>query len=63
MDALDREGYRTHLRTDAQGRWTVTAVMSMIPTPGAITKMRETLTAQATATGGEYLGWHAPPVY
>ena len=63
MDLLDSEGYRTHLRSDPQGRWTVTAVMSMIPTPGAITKMRETLTAHATATGGEYLGWQAPPVY
>jgi len=63
MDALEKDGYRSHLRSDPQGRWTVTAVMSMIPTPGAITKMRETLTALATATGGEYLGWQAPPVY
>jgi len=63
LDALDRDGYRSHLRADPTGRWTVTAVISMIPTPGAITKMRETLTALAVTTQGEYLGWQAPPVY
>jgi hypothetical protein len=62
-DALDRDGYRTVLRADPQGRWIVTAVTSMIPTPGAITKVRETLTALAISAGGEYLGWQSPPVY
>jgi hypothetical protein len=63
MEMLDKDGYRTHLRSDAEGRWTVTAIQSMIPTPGAITKMRENLTALAKNMGGEYLGWQAPPVY
>ncbi len=59
---LDKEGYRARLRAEADGAWTVTAVQSMIPTPGAITKMRENLTALAKSMGGEYLGWQAPPV-
>ena len=63
MEMLDREGYRSYLRAGAEGRWTVTAIQSMIPTPGAVTKMRENLTALAATLGGEYLGWQAPPVY
>jgi hypothetical protein len=63
MEALDRDGYRTVVRADPEGRWTVTAVTTMVPTPGAITKVRETLTALATGAGGEYLGWQSPPVY
>ena len=63
MELMDKDGYRSFLRTDAEGRWTVTAIQSMIPTPGAITKMRESLTALAGTLGGEYLGWQAPPVY
>lgn len=62
-EALERDGYRSVLRADPRGRWTVTAVTSMIPTPGAITRMRETLTALAAGAGGEYLGWQSPPVY
>lgn len=63
MEMLDKEGYRSYLRADAESRWTVTAIQSMIPTPGAITKMRENLTALARTQGGEYLGWQAPPVF
>jgi len=62
-EALERDGYRTVLRADPRGMWTVTAITTMIPTPGAITKVRETLTALATSAGGEYLGWQSPPVY
>jgi len=63
IEALDKDGFRSHLRAETEGGWTVTAVQSMIPTPGAITKMRENLSALAGTLGGEYLGWQAPPVY
>lgn len=61
--ALAGEHVRTQLRGDADGGWTVTAIQRMVPTAGAITKLRETMTELADAYGGEYAGWTAPPVY
>ncbi|MEP7104661.1 MAG: ribonuclease E inhibitor RraB [Chloroflexota bacterium] len=63
MEMVDQEGYRSFLRADPTGCWTVTAITTMVPTPGAITRMRETLSALATTGGGEYVGWQSPPVY
>lgn len=63
MEALDAESIRIQLRAEADGAWTVTAVQTLVPTPGAITKVRESLTALAELHGGRFLAWTAPPVY
>src|SRR5436305_13769184 len=56
MELMDKAGYRSFLRTEAERRWTVTATQSTIPTPGAITKMPASLTALAGPLRGEHLG-------
>lgn len=61
-DMLQKEGYRCQLRADQNGRWTVTAVRDLVPTPEAITYLREELEKIAGELGGEYLGWEAPLV-
>ena len=63
IDALDREAIRGQLRAEGDGTWTVTVVQTIVPTPGAITKVRETFTALAALSEGRFLGWTAPPVY
>jgi hypothetical protein len=62
-DALEAQGYSPQVRTRARDGWTVTAVATLVPTPGAITRLREQLTAVASSHEGEYAGWQAPPVY
>jgi hypothetical protein len=63
MDAMERDGFATRIRAEQDGSWTVTAVYTLIPTPGGITKIRELLVAAAEPYDGRYLGWQAPLVY
>jgi hypothetical protein len=62
-DVLRRDGYRCTVRADQDGSWVVTAVIQVIPSPGAITKLREQFEAVTSAHGGSYRGWDAPVVY
>ena len=63
LESLDREAIRGQLRAEAEGGWTAIVVQTVVPTPGAITKVRETLTALAEVHEGRFLAWTAPPVY
>lgn len=63
MASLEKEGTRSQLRAEPGGRWTLTVVEMMVPAPGAITKLRETLTSAAEEQGGRFLEWTAPLVY
>ncbi len=63
MEALDREAVRANLRSETDGRWTVTIVRTFVPTPAAVTKVREELTALAETHNGQFVSWTAPPVY
>ncbi len=63
MEMLEKEGTRSQLRAELDGRWTLTVVEMMVPTPAAITKLRETLTAAAEEHQGRFLEWTAPLVY
>ena len=62
MDLLQKDGYKVGLRQET-GSWRVTAVTTLVPTPGAITRLREVLGGVAAAYDGVYAGWGAPPVY
>src|SRR5258708_38668790 len=62
-EAVDREAVRANVRAEPDGRWAVTAVQTFVPTPGAVTKVREELTALAEAHSGRFVAWTAPPVY
>lgn len=62
-DRLDREGHRGRVRAEPDGSWTVTVVETVVPSPGAITRLRETLTEAAEAQDGRFLDWTAPVVY
>jgi hypothetical protein len=62
-DLLEKEGFKWQLRTSGEGGWTVTAVSQLIPTPGAITRLREQMQDVARNLGGSYRGWDAPAVY
>ena len=62
-DLLGREGFACTVRAGEDGSWVVTAVHRLVPTPGAITKLREQLEALTAARGGTYRGWDAPVVY
>ena len=63
MELLEKEGTRSQLRAEADGRWTLTVVEMLVPSPGAITRLREMLTAAAEGQGGRFLDWTAPVVY
>lgn len=63
MESLDREAVRAQLRATADGRWSVIVVQTIVPTPGAVTKVREQLTALAKTHSGRFVSWTAPPVY
>ena len=63
MGLLEKEGTRSQLRAEADGRWTLTVVEMIVPSPGAITRLREMLTAAAEGQGGRFLDWTAPVVY
>lgn len=62
-DLLGKEGFGCTVRASQDGSWVTTAVMQVVPTPGAITKLREQFGAVASANGGDYRGWDAPIVY
>jgi hypothetical protein len=62
-ELLGKEGYRCSVRAGQDGTWAITAVTRLVPTPGAITKLREQLQGIALAQGGTYRGWDAPLVY
>lgn len=62
-DLLGREGFSCTVRADHDGSWVTTAILKIVPTPGAITKLREQLEAVTSANGGTYRGWDAPLVY
>jgi Regulator of ribonuclease activity B len=62
-DLLRKEGFACTVRAAQDGSWFVTAVLRVVPTPGAITKLREQFEAVTSAHGGSYRGWDAPVVY
>ena len=41
----------------------VTSVRQLVPTPGAITRLREQMEEMASTLDGSYRGWDAPLVY
>jgi hypothetical protein len=61
-DALRQDGFTCAIRAVPDGSWTVTAVRHIVPTPGAITRLREQLQGLTAAHGGAYRGWDAPIV-
>src|SRR5256885_3844229 len=62
-ELLGREGFGCTVRAGQDGSWVTTAVMQVVPTPGAITKLREQFEAVTSANGRTYRGWAAPIVY
>jgi hypothetical protein len=62
-EALQKEGFRCTIRAAQDGTWLTTAVITVVPTPGAITKLREQFEAVTGAHEGTYRGWDAPVVY
>lgn len=62
MDFLAREGFRSTLRADAEGRWTLIGVISLVPDPRVITWLREQMRTWTRELDGTYLGWDAPIV-
>lgn len=62
-DQLRKEGFRCAIRAGQDGTWTITAVTQVVPTPGAITKLREQFEKVVSAHEGSYRGWDAPVVY
>jgi len=60
---LQKEGFSCTVRAAPDGSWVTTAVTRMVPTPGAITRLREQMEAVAAEHGGNYRGWDAPIVY
>jgi Regulator of ribonuclease activity B len=62
-EMLGKEGFGCTVRAGQDGSWVTTAVMHVVPTPGAITKLREQFEAVTSANGGTYRGWDAPVVY
>jgi hypothetical protein len=62
-EQLEKQGFSCQLRALANGSWVVTAVVQIIPTPGAITHLREQMEVMALTLEGSFDGWDAPPVY
>ncbi len=62
VDRLERAGYRCSLRSRRDGTWSLTAVLTLVPTPAAITRLREQVEEVASELGGSYEGWEAPIV-
>lgn len=62
-EQLEKEDFNCQFRALADGSWTVTAVKQIVPTPGAITHLREQMEAVAQSLDGSFDGWNAPPVY
>jgi hypothetical protein len=63
MEALSNEGYTPQVRAEAKDRWRVTGVITLVPTKGSLTHVREQLEALARTLDGEYAGWDSPVVY
>jgi Regulator of ribonuclease activity B len=62
-EQLGREGFRCSVRAAQDGSWVTTAVTRIVPTPGALTRLREQFGAATADTGGSYRGWDAPVIY
>ena len=62
-EQLRKEGFRCTIRAGHDGSWTTTAVTQVVPTPGAITKLREQFERIGSTHHGSYRGWDAPVVY
>ena len=62
-DELGKEGFRCQLRASPDGTWLLTSVLQVVPTPGAITRLREQMEAVGSSMEGTYHGWDAPVVY
>jgi regulator of ribonuclease activity B len=62
-EQLGKEGFSCQLRAVGDGSWVVTSVTQLVPTPGAITRLREQMEAMASTLDGSYRGWDAPLVY
>ena len=64
-ERLQKEGFSWQLRAavDGTGAWMLTAILQLVPTPGAITRLREQLEAVGSPLEGVYQGWDAPVVY
>lgn len=62
-DLLGKEGFGCTVRSAPDGSWVLTAIAHVVPTPGALTKLREQCEAVTAAHGGAYRGWDAPVVY
>jgi len=62
-EVLRKEGFRCTIRAGQDGTWMTTAVIQVVPTPGAITKLREQFQAVTSTFEGSYRGWDAPVVY
>jgi Regulator of ribonuclease activity B len=62
-ELLEKEGFSCQLRALDHGSWVVTSISQMIPTPGAITHLREQMETVAKTMEGSFHGWDAPPVY
>jgi Regulator of ribonuclease activity B len=61
-EQLEHEGFRCQLRSSPGAGWLVTAIVELVPTPGAITRLREQMEELARELGGRYQGWEAPVV-
>ena len=62
-DLLGKEGFSCAVRSAPDGSWVLTAIVHVVPTPGALTKLREQFEAVTGVHGGTYRGWDAPIVY
>jgi hypothetical protein len=62
-EELRKEGFRCQLRAHPDGTWLLTSVLQVVPTPGAITRLREQMEALGSSMEGTYHGWDAPVVY
>ena len=62
-EQLRKEGFRCTIRAGQDGSWVTTAITQVVPTPGAITKLREQFEKVSSSHEGSYRGWDAPVVY
>ena len=62
-ELLEKEGFSCQLRAAEHGSWVVTSIQQMVPSPGAITHLREQMESVARVLEGSFHGWDAPPVY
>jgi hypothetical protein len=60
---LRKEGFSCQVRAQPDGSWVLTSISQIVPTPGAITHLREQMEAFADTLDGRFRGWDAPPVF